>query len=213
MRRYLISMLLPVVLAGCAATPDLPPNYALDASRPEGLAIVSLTLSGRPLSQFNSLELGIRPVSPPEEEMVKTTPHFDSAKQHARRVAAGGEARSAKATWSAVIKGLHTAEPLDIVEGGMPIGRVMAVRLPPGEYEVHSWKARERTSFGEMEYRPMKTFGHRFTVKPGVATYLGRLQLHLGDDNLQKLAISDQRDADLALFNSKHPRIGMAVMK
>lgn len=212
MSRLLLALLFSAVLAGCASTPDLPKDHALDATRSEGLLIASMTLSGKPLSRFNGLEFNIRQLPLREDEMVTKTPRFSSANQHARWAATGGESRSEKTAWKAIVKDINATEPLDIVEDNKPSGRLVALRLPAGEYEIYSWKAVERTSFGEMEYRPKKTFSHRFTVNPGVATYFGRLQLQLGDGDLQRLVIADQKNADLVAFKSKYPKIGVSIM-
>ncbi|MBI5900299.1 MAG: hypothetical protein HZB40_13850 [Rhodocyclales bacterium] len=60
MTKTLLSLLLIAGLAGCAAAPDLPSTYTLDANQPEGLAIVSLTLSGKPLDKVSGYEYRIR---------------------------------------------------------------------------------------------------------------------------------------------------------
>ena len=56
MNKTLVSALLIAGLAGCAASPDLPATYALEAKRPEGLASVSLTLSGKDLEKVSDYE-------------------------------------------------------------------------------------------------------------------------------------------------------------
>lgn len=207
MNRWLLALSFSTTLAGCASAPDLPKGYALDAKRSEGLVIALATLSGKSLSQLTELEFNIRQIPPRGEDLVTKTPRFSSTNQHARWVAAGGEPSEGRGTWSAIVKGINSGEPLDIVEGNKPSGRLMSLRLPAGEYEVYSWKAVERTPYGGMEYRPKKNFSHRFTVKSGEATYLGRMQLQLGDNDLQKMVIADYKSADLALFQSKYPDV------
>lgn len=207
MNCWLLNLSFGTILVGCASTPDLPRDYALDASNTEGLVIASMTLLGKSINQLNGLEFNIRQLSPRDEEMLTKTPHFAGATQHARWVAAGGDVGQTKATWAATVNGINSAESLDIVEGDRLSGRLMVLRLSAGDYEVYSWKAVERTTYGEMEYRPKKAFSHRFTVKSGEATYLGRLRLQLGDNDLQKLVIEDRRSADLILFRNKYPKL------
>lgn len=212
MNRWLLVPLFSSILAGCASVPDLPKGYALDANGSEGLVIASATLTGKSLDQFTEMEFNIRQIPPRGDALVTKTPRFSSANQHARWVAAGGEPSQGKGTWSAIVKGINSAEPLDIVEGNKPSGRLMSLRLPAGEYEVYSWKAVERTTYGGMEYKPEKTFSHRFTIRSGEATYLGRIQLQLGDNDQQKVVIADQKRADLDLFRSKYPKVAERLM-
>lgn len=206
MKPTLISALLVATLAGCAAAPDLPSNYLLKTSQPEGLAVISLTLSGMPLSQINSFEYRIRAVPPRGEQTLTTRPHYGSATQHARQVGKNDEGQPlARAL---VVKGLDSVEPLDILVAGKPNGRLATLPLPAGEYEVHAWKLKERTPYGELEYAPRQAFSYRFSVKPGTASYLGRLHLQLDGQKMQTLALEDRRDADLAAFRSKYPALG-----
>lgn len=73
MNKMLLPTLLVVGLAGCAASPDLPSTYVLDAKRPEGLAVVSLTLSGKPLDKVSGYEYRIREVLPRGEAYAVVT--------------------------------------------------------------------------------------------------------------------------------------------
>lgn len=205
MKRTHISILLVATLAGCAASPDLPSNYALETSQPEGLAVVSLTLSGMPMNQVASFEYRIREIPPRDENTVITRPHFSSATQHARRV--GKDSGSQLVHRNLTIKGANSQEPLDIVLDGKPSGRLAALRLPAGEYEFHAWKLNERTSFGELEYAPKQGFSYRFSIKPGETTYLGRLNLYLGQRNTQQIAVEDRQAEDMNLLGNKYPAL------
>lgn len=203
MNRTLIQALLVLSLAGCAATSDLPAAYTLDAKRQEGLAIVSLTLSGKAMDKISSFGYRIRQVPPRDEEAVTAKPYFDSARQHARSVQDVGMQRDAD--WNAVVKGPNSSEPLDIVDTGKPTGRLASLRLPAGDYEFHSWTVREPNPYGGMEYGPNQAFSYRFHVKPGEAVYLGRLHLRLGERNTHKLTVEDRRERDLTIFKEKYP--------
>ena len=86
MRKTLLSALLVAGLSGCAASPDLPSSYALDSNKPEGLAIASLTLSGKPLEKVSGYEYRIREALPRGEAYAVVSQHYASARQHARAV-------------------------------------------------------------------------------------------------------------------------------
>jgi hypothetical protein len=208
MKRTHFPALIALALAGCATTADLPANYALDADQPEGLAVVSLTLSGMPLNRVNSFAYRIREVPPRDERAVATKPHFSGATQHARWVGNGGGSRMVQRDLA--VKGPNSREPLDIVLDGKPGGRLATVRLPAGEYEFHAWRLKERTSYGELEYAPQQGFAYRFSIKPGVATYLGRLHLHLDQGNTQRVAVEDRQAEDMNLLGQKYPALRTA---
>lgn len=203
MNRTLIPALLVLSLAGCAATSDLPAAYTLDAKRQEGLAVVSLTLSGRTLDKIASFEYRIREVPPRDEDAVTAKPYYDSARQHARSVQGAGGRQDA--VRNVVVKGPNSSEPLDILDAGKATGRLASLRLPAGEYEFHAWAVREPNQYGGTEYTPGQDFSYRFSIKAGEAVYLGRLHLHLGERNTHKLTVEDRQDRDLTIFKEKYP--------
>ena len=208
MNKMLLPALLVVGLAGCAASPDLPSTYALDSGRQEGLAVVSLTLSGKPLDKVSDYEYRIREVLPRGEAYAIVTHHYASARQHARSVQDEGKDRPF--TQSVVVKGPNNTDPLDIQGAGKATGRLAALRLPPGDYEIHAWQVREPSPYGEVEYAPAREFSYRFSIKPGEATYIGRLNLHLGASNTQRVAIEDRQAEDLSLLGRKYPALRAA---
>jgi hypothetical protein len=211
LKRQLLTILLAVMLTGCAALPDLPLDYALDDSRPEGLAFVSLTLAGKQLSQISSFEYQIRELPPADQDAVVTRPHFGSAKQHAKWVASGHG--SQPGLWKAVVSGPGSSEPLNVLENGKAMGRLVALHLPPGNYEFHAWKLIERNPpYGEIEYGPKQPLSYRFSVKRGEAVYLGRLSLQLGERNTQKVAAEDRHESDLAIIKDKYPSLGRGAI-
>ncbi|CAB1369054.1 hypothetical protein [Denitratisoma oestradiolicum] len=207
-KRTLLSSLLMAGLAGCAASPDLPSAYTLDSNRPEGLAIVSLTLSGKPLEKVSGYEYRIREVLPRGEAYAVVSQHYASARQHARAVQEGGKERPF--THSVVVKGPNNTDALDIQDGGKTTGRLAAIRLLPGEYEFHTWQVREPSPYGETEYRPARDFVYRFSIKPGEATYIGRLNLYLGPGNIERIAIKDRQAEDTSLLGHKYPALRTA---
>ena len=208
MRKTLLSALLVAGLSGCAASPDLPSSYALDSNKPEGLAIVSLTLSGKPLEKVSGYEYRIREALPRGEAYAVVSQHYASARQHARAVQDEGKERPF--THSVVVKGPNNSDALDIQDAGKTTGRLAALRLSPGDYEFHSWQVREPSPYGETEYKPAREFVYRFSIKPGEATYIGRLNLHLGQANNQRVAIEDRQAEDMNLLGQKYPALRAA---
>lgn len=208
MRKTLLSALLVAGLSGCAASPDLPSTYSLDSNKPEGLAIVSLTLSGKPLDKVSGYEYRIREALPRGEAYAVVSQHYASARQHARSVQDEGKERPF--THSVVVKGPNNIDALDIQEAGKTTGRLAALRLTPGDYEFHSWQVREPSPYGEAEYKPAREFVYRFSIKPGEATYIGRLNLHLGQANNQRVAIEDRQAEDMNLLGQKYPALRAA---
>ncbi|MBI5938016.1 MAG: hypothetical protein HY850_09230 [Betaproteobacteria bacterium] len=208
MRKTLLSALLVAGLSGCAASPDLPSSYALDSNKPEGLAIASLTLSGKPLEKVSGYEYRIREALPRGEAYAVVSQHYASARQHARAVQDEGKERPF--THSVVVKGPNNSDALDIQDAGKTTGRLAALRLSPGDYEFHSWQVREPSPYGETEYKPAREFVYRFSIKPGEATYIGRLNLHLGQANNQRVAIEDRQAEDMNLLGQKYPALRAA---
>jgi hypothetical protein len=204
----LLSALLVAGLSGCAASPDLPSSYALDSNKPEGLAIASLTLSGKPLEKVSGYEYRIREALPRGEAYAVVSQHYASARQHARAVQDEGKERPF--THSVVVKGPNNSDALDIQDAGKTTGRLAALRLSPGDYEFHSWQVREPSPYGETEYKPAREFVYRFSIKPGEATYIGRLNLHLGQANNQRVAIEDRQAEDMNLLGQKYPALRAA---
>lgn len=212
-QRIFTAIVIAAGLAGCANTkPDLPPNFAMDTNQTEGLAVVSLTLTGKPLGQVISFEYGIRAAAPSAGAEVEQKQHFGSAQQHANWATRGGEQR--EATWAAMVKG-RSSEPAEILEDGKAIGRLVALRLPAGEYEFYTWRIVEQNAYGEMEYGPRQTFSYRFSVQRGKAAYLGRLRLQVNEGTPYNLSIEDRSDGDITAFRNKYPSIALeaAVMK
>lgn len=112
MKNTLLSALLITGLAGCATSPDLPATYALDAKRPEGLAIVSLTLSGKPLEKVSDYEYRIGEVVPRGEAYAVVSQRYASARQHARAVQ--DDSKERLLAHSVVVKGPNTTDGPDI---------------------------------------------------------------------------------------------------
>lgn len=208
MKQLLIPTLLAIGLAGCASAPELPANYTLDAGRQEGIAIISLTLSGKPIDRVESFAYRLREVPPRDSSYATVTRHYDSPRQHARSIWEADKDRPFAR--DIVVKGLNSSESLDIREDDKPAGRLTTLRLAPGDYEIHSWRLREPATGGTTEYAPPHDFSYRFSVKPGKATYLGRIHLELSDRGTERLAIENRLADDMPLLAQKLPNLNAA---
>jgi len=192
-------------LAGCAAAPDLPATYVLDAGQPEGLAIVSATLTGRPLDRVSAFTFRLREIAPVGEEFAVVRPHYASLRQWTFATQSGSLDK--RLTRQIVVKGPYATGELDISNGGLTVGRLVALRLLPGDYEIHSWELRESGLSGEVDYSPPSNFSYRFTIRPGTVNYIGRLNLYMGPRNTQRVSLQDMRHEDLPLFGKKFPLV------
>lgn len=206
MKRTSLSIVLALSLIGCAATSDLPADFVLDPKQPDGLAIISLTLSGEPLEKVASFEYRIRSLPPKDGEAVIDRPYFESLRQQARGMSRLNS--HVDGSRRIVVKGPDSNEPLDLREDARA-GRVASLRLPVGTYEFYAWTVKDLPGqSGGTEYGPRRPFSYRFSVKPGQATYIGQLDLHLSDGKTQKITVEDKRERDLALLEKKLPSIG-----
>lgn len=207
MKRTLVLCTLAVALSGCAAISDLPPGYTLAAQSGEGLAVVSLTLSGRELDQVSSFEYRVREAVGDATEEVSRSRYFDSARQQARWLLDKGAQGPAAKRVRLIVKDQALAEPLDIVDAGAAIGRLAVLRLPPGEYELYDWKVVMPNRYGGDVFSPKRALGHRFRIEAGHATYLGNVDLRLTGQDTYKIAVEDKATRDLALLAEKLPSV------
>lgn len=106
----LIGTMLLAGLAGCGAGRDPPSGHALDTEDTQGLAIVSLTLSGKPLAEVSSFEYRVRSAPAGMGGEVRTKSRLTSVRQHARWVAE--DARRAAPHMTVVVKGPTSTEAL-----------------------------------------------------------------------------------------------------
>lgn len=208
MKQSLLLGALLISLSGCGTVSDLPPGYTLAAQNAEGLAIVSLTLSGKDLGQVERFEYRVREASTGDVyDDVTRRPYFHSARQHARWLQ-DKEAQGPAATrMRLIVKDQALAEPLDIVESGRAIGRVAALRLPAGDYELYDWKLVVPNQYGGNEFGPKRAFGYRFKIEAGRATYLGNVDLRMTEQDTYKVAVENKAGRDLAMLAKKMPSI------
>lgn len=205
MKPWPILTLFVLGLAGCAAAPDLPDHHTRDEARQEGVAIVSLTLDGKPLTRMESFVYRLREIPPHGTAYATVTRHYDSPRQHARSLWASDQDRPFAR--EIIVKGPGSREPLDIRAAGQPLGRVATLRLPTGDYEIHGWRLREATAQGAVEITPPHDFSYRFSISSGEVIYLGRLNLRFEERNAQRIAVTDHRAEDLALLGIRYPAL------
>lgn len=206
MRQVIVSCFLAILLTGCATVTDVPPRYGL-GSRSEGLAVVSLTLSGKDLANVSSFEYGVRDAPGQYAREVRRKPYFASARQHARwlqdKQAQGPEAHRMRV----IVKGSAVGEPLDIVESGRAVGRLAAIPLPAGDYELYGWKVVIPNRYGRNEFTPGQGFSYSFRVDAGHATYLGNLNLHVTEQDTYDITVTNKAGRDVALLMRKVPSL------
>lgn len=205
MKQAAMSLALALALCGCAAVSDLPQGYRLGGQEGEGLAVVSLTLSGEDLERVSSFTYRVRQATGDAIEEVARRPYFDSALQQARwllDVDAHGPPIQ-----KLIVKDGSSNEPLDVLDGGRPVGRVAVLRLPPGEYTLSDWRLLVPNRYGGDELRAKRTAAYRFAVEAGHATYLGNLNLHLTDQDTYRVTVEDNAKRDLALLAKKLPSL------
>lgn len=205
MNQILLLSTLVSTLSACGTVSDLPPGYRLGTQDAEGLAIVSLTLSGKDLDRVSSFAYGVREAADEATEEAKRRPYFDSARQHARwmqdKDAQGPAARRVKL----VVKDQASAEPLDVIESGRASGRLAALRLPAGDYELYDWTLVVPNQYGGNEFTPKRAFGYRFKIEAGRATYLGNVDLRMTEQDTYNITVENKARRDIALLAKKLP--------
>lgn len=197
-----LPLLTAVIICGCAAHPGQNRNAESEMGQADGLAIVAGALSGKSLENLESFGYQIHRVIPTEDKVVETRV-FDSARQHARWATTAER----KTDWTVSIK-TPEQPPLSETHGSEKAWeRVLALRLPEGEYEFYSWVLRKRDEHGTAEYRPARQFSYRFAVKAGHTAYVGRLVTSYGDDAQAHLSIEDHHDEDVAAAQATSPKM------
>lgn len=207
MKQGLMLSTLVVTLAGCGTVSDLPRGYALGAGDDEGLAVVSLTLSGKSLERVSSFEYRVREAAVDAAGEVKRRPYFHSARQHARWLQDKDAQGPAAMRMKLVVKDQALSEPLDVVESGTTIGRLATLRLPAGDYELYDWRVVVPNQYGGDVFSPRPAMAYRFRVEAGRATYLGNLNLRITDQDRYDVTVANKADRDLVLLAKKLPSV------
>jgi len=195
-----------IVLTACTATTDLPSQFSLSPENQDmGLAIASLTLSGISPSRIASLEFQIEPKHPHSgNDTVVEKLRLSSATQQTQAAARRQNDRSAN-TLLVVAKDENTRLPMEINEQTIQ-GRLAALRLSPGDYELNGWRVRKSSADGITEMSPEHSFSFPFTIRPGETTYLGQINLDIQNHGTS-IMVTDQRQRDLKLLAEKYPLI------
>lgn len=204
MKRAVVSGVLMLGLSGCVTVADLPRGYTLGEYPAEGIAVVSLTLTGQAIERAASFSYRVRPASEAAGEMIRR-PYFESALQQGRWMQ--DKAAQGPQPVPLIVKDPASREPLDVLEAGRPVGRVAVLRLPAGEYELYDWQLRVPNRYGGDEFRPKQTAIYRFRIEAQRATYLGNLNLHVTDQDTYRISIDDRANRDLALLAQKAPTL------
>jgi hypothetical protein len=205
MRGWRSSTALTLMLSGCASVADPPTDYRL-GERSEGLLVATLTLTGSDAKQGASVEYWIRR-APGGEGFDKAlrVPHFDSALQHARWTAAWP--RSAADAWRLVPQQRSLRQPADDSNRSGREDSLAVLRLPPGEYEVHGWKAVLPSRYGSDVLTPSRARAYRFRVEAGKAVYVGNIELELAATDSARISVRDEAARDLVLLKKRLPSL------
>lgn len=182
MRRPLALAALLITLAGCAGS-----NYDI-ARRHENLR------------DYKGADAGFVVAS----EGGERGGHFDSSGLTFQRV--GTEEL---VTFGFAMRKMFGVPDHDFEEGSA-IGKVDALRLPPGDYEAVRVSGYQNVNSGQFVHKlPPGTL--RFTVKKGETVYLGRYVI--GEMRFApRLHISDSQADDLALARTRLPELANAAV-
>ena len=210
MKQILLLSTLVFTLSACGTLSDLPPGYSLGTQDDEGLAVVSLTLSGKDLDQVSSFAYRVREAADEATEEARRRPYFHSARQHARSMQDMDAQGPAASYMKLIVKDPALAEPLDVVESGRAIGRVATLRLPAGDYEIYDWKLTVPNQYGGNDFTPKRSVGYRFKVEPGRANYLGNVDLRMTEQDTYNVTIENKATRDLAILAKKLPSLRVA---
>lgn len=130
--------------------------------------------------------------------------HFDSSGLTFQRV--GSEDL---VTFAAATRQLFGVPDHDF-EAGSAIGKVGAMRLPPGDYEAVSVFGVQNVNGGQFR-RQLAPGTLRFTVKTGQTLYLGRYVI--GEMRFSpRVYVSDSQAADMALAAKRLPELAAAAV-
>lgn len=203
MKRAATYTLLILSLSACGTMSDsVLGNLSAVDDQGEGVVILSLTLTGKALSKVDSFEYWIRPIMLSDGEPVRERRYFVSARRFGQWVANGtGEHEAIR---KVTVKGADSIEPLDVVNSGESVGRVVTLRLPAGDYEFYSWAVRELNYHSGIEVTPQYVTSYRFSVQPNKYSYAGQLNLALSGHKTVQTTVEDQKARDLSLLKKKY---------
>ena len=180
---------LGMALGGCLVQ-ELDPDDSFLPTAQDGLVVVSLTRTG--VRQFDLL-LWIRGEGFAFQRVVKL-PDYGS-----------------RLDW-------HGAPERGPTPKNQPIGRLVVMELPPGDYEISNWLGQSPMDgfYGDGYDIRSEPISLKFRVLPGEITYGGRVQLVLPDEvnylanlvpSTYRIETSDMQASDLTLLREKYPRV------
>lgn len=169
-----------LTLSGCA-TRDIPASYQFSPASGRGVVLASLTFNG---AEYGAMSYRLRHLG---TRQVTVLPVAQSDPQKPDNIPAG--------KW--------TPEP-----GFALHGRLAAVELPAGEYQVEGWGMQVGTRI----LSSTKVLEETFKVTPGRPVYIGNLHtLFRGNGRYVTLRV-DERQRDLALAAKHFPAIQVASL-
>ncbi|MBG52707.1 MAG: hypothetical protein CML99_09850 [Rhodobiaceae bacterium] len=170
---------------GACATSSLPTTEELSPTETEGLLLFSISQQGWKIAEI-------------------TVSFRDSDGNNVRRV------KTADGILGPAWKENNGFDFL--LSGGG--GHLFALRLPPGEYEIHRWSV----STGVASYYPSSDFSLPFSIKRGKSTYMGDFNFTMGKGHnlfgipiqfLDDIAYLNSWERDLNALRSKYPSMNL----
>ncbi len=190
---FLFSLVL-VALTGCNSRIAVKKDYCLSKESGKGVVILSTTESGK--HSIIKPFLSLRTVGKKNE--------YDLKMWNRKYLDSEGEV---------ALLGLDWATP-EIPEG-KTIGNLHVIELNKGVYEFYSYSATFNGPFVTAFFSTKEEFSWKFEVEPGVAKYLGNIDLHNlnSDDFSLSVRIDDENIRDLKLIKDNYPNIPVHDIK
>jgi len=204
-RRLITAAAAAISLSACAG-----PMVDHAASRLEGLVIVSLTADAPTHAHIAQLTYRVRPVEPvgEGEQVAQARRRSSSVNEQFRRAATENARRAADNTRSRLtVLGSDVPDAERIQVADKTIGRVLVLRLPPGEYELRDWSLSMRDPNGKVELSAPDGDAYRFAVVGGTQRYVGNVHLSLKPGSRFTQTLSAARERDLGMAGAFDPAL------
>jgi hypothetical protein len=170
---------------GACATASVPTDQELRPSETEGLLLFSVSQQGWRIAEV-------------------TVSFRDSDGKNARRVQTADDFIGT--AWK-------ENGGFDFLSSGGG-GNLFALKLPPGDYEIHRWSV----GTGTAVYYPSSDFSLPFSIESGKSTYMGDFNFTIGKGHnlfgipipyLDDIAYFNSWERDLNALKSKYPSINL----
>lgn len=202
-RQFVTTIAATFSMAACAG-----PTVAGQPQSPEGLVIFSLTADAPANAHISRLDYRIRPVVSAQEgeQVARVERRSSSVNEQFRRAAADNARRAADNLRSRLsVLGRDVPGDTAIRVADKPVGRVLVLQLPPGEYELRDWSLSMRDDTGRVELSAPAGGAYRFTVVAGEQHYVGNVHLSVKAESRFSQSVSDARARDLDLAGALSP--------